>query len=405
MENKDNIDKLFKEGLLEPEIPFNELDWEKMAGKLDLQAKRRKPTWLLWGSAAAAVILLGLFLVFLMPEQARKEQGKAVKVNKQQPAAAKSAEQKAEEPAGQYGGNQSGATRHSVFPKTRDIKPNIDLTPAGSPLASDLRLIPTPLDIQPNSRATLVIPFDDHIQVMPAATKLQTDEYAKVVEDVKKKMKSTNNQKQGLTLSAMLAPDISYAKSSIGSKVSSNVGLLATYGISPKLSLTSGAIYANKYYNSSITGVNAYNQSGAPYDINAVCQVIDIPLNVNYKLLNKKGYALGVNAGLSSYLMLKEKYDYIYPQEGSSPTVLSVEYRNQNQHFLGIANLGVSVERKISPHLSIGVQPFMKLPLTGIGAGDASLKSSGVSFSLNMSLFPAKKPGRFAGLRQLGSAH
>jgi hypothetical protein len=403
VENKENLDKLFKDGLLEPDIPFNEQDWEKMAGMLDVQAKRRRPTWLLWASAAAAVLLIGLFVVFFPLEQARKAPGKSVQVKKQQPAPAKPVEPVVEQRVQQYAKNQAPDPQNSTLPQATTTKTDEGLQQTAQPRLASPGLTSRIPEIQPSRSGLLRVPFDDRIQLAPVAKKPQGEAYAQVVKGVKKKMKAANNQKQGLTLSAMLAPDISYAKSSINAKVSSNVGLLATYGISPKLSLTSGAIYSNKYYNSYITGVNAYNLSGDPYDINAVCNVIDIPLNVNYKLLEKKGFSLGVNAGLSSYLMLKEKYDYIYPQESGIPSVISVEYRNQNRHLFGVANLAVSVERRISPRLSIGVQPFMKLPLTGIGAGDASLKSSGMSFSLNMNLFPTKKPGRFAGLRQIGS--
>ena len=399
MENKENIDKLFKESLLEPDIPFNEQDWEKMSGMLDLEAKRRRPTWLLWASAAAAILLFGLFVLFFNSEKNGVVQNKSAKIKRQQPVQHDPATQNKDELQEQYTKSQRKPSQEPVIQKKDDH----GLQQEGSTILTELHLTPAILEIQPANPGRRTIPFDAHLQVPAAAKDPADEEYAKVVKDVKKKMNGANSQKQGLTLSAMLAPDISYAESSIGSKVSSNVGLLATYGISPKLSLTSGAIYSNKYYNSYITGVNAYNLSGEPYDINAVCNVIDIPLNVNYKLLDKKKFSLAVNAGLSSYLMLREKYDYVYPQEGSSPSVVSVEYRNQNQHFFGIANVAVSVERKISPRLSIGVQPFMKLPLTGIGAGDASLRSSGMSFSLNMSLFPAKKPGRFAGLRQFGS--
>jgi hypothetical protein len=402
VENKENIDKLFKDSLLEPDIPFNEHDWEKMSGMLDMQARQRRPTWLLWTSAAAAVLLLGVFVLFFLPHEPGKQPVQVVIVKRQQPAAGQLVKPEMQHPMEQYAKTRGAGSQNLPVPNATDTKAVRREAPA---LLADPGLTPGLPQIQSNRSGLTQVPFDDHLQLATAATKSVGKEYAQVVKGVTKKMKATDNQKQGLTLSAMLAPDISYAKSSINAKVSSNFGLLATYGISPKLSLTSGAIYSNKYYNSYITGVNAYNLSGAPYDVNAVCNVIDIPLNVNYKLLNKRKFSLGVNAGLSSYLMLKEKYDYIYPQDGGSPSVVSVEYRNQNQHFFGVANLAVSVERRISPRLSIGVQPFMKLPLTGIGAGDASLKSSGMSFSLNMNLFSPRKPGKYAGIRPLELQH
>ncbi|WP_449436786.1 hypothetical protein [Pedobacter steynii] len=40
MEKDNGIDKLFRDGLNDPEIPFNELDWAKMEQKLDAKAKK-----------------------------------------------------------------------------------------------------------------------------------------------------------------------------------------------------------------------------------------------------------------------------------------------------------------------------------------------------------------------------
>lgn len=49
MENENDIDQLFRRGLEEPEIPFNELDWEKMERKLDAQKpKRLIPVWMMY---------------------------------------------------------------------------------------------------------------------------------------------------------------------------------------------------------------------------------------------------------------------------------------------------------------------------------------------------------------------
>jgi hypothetical protein len=80
--------------------------------------------------------------------------------------------------------------------------------------------------------------------------------------------------------------------------------------------------------------------------------------------------------------MLNERYDLTSGPERSASRV---EVSNQNQHLFGLANLSVSVERKINSSLSIGVQPFVKLPLTGIGNYDIRLNSTGVSVFMSFS--------------------
>jgi hypothetical protein len=406
VKDKEDIDQLFKDGLLEPDLPFNEQDWEKMSHKLDVQARRRHtPIWLLWGSAVAAILLIFLFWMFLKPAGTKQTPVQNQIAKKEQPQSGKNT-QRLDVPANVQ---EQKVGSKDLFPTNQNAQNRVNRRTlnAGNELITDtsafqnLNLVDagqTAINLQPGMEVQ-PIPFDASINTAIPRTKQSADNYASVVKDVKKKMKANSGKKTSLVLSAMLAPDISYAKSSIASKVSSNAGLLATLGFTPKLSVTTGAIYSNKFYNSNVDGVNAYNASGAVYQVNASCNVLDIPLNVNYKLVDKKVISVSLNTGLSSYLMLKEKYDYIYPQAGASPSIVSYQVRNQNKHILGVANVAISVERKISSNLSIGVQPFMKLPLTGIGVGDANLKSSGLSFSLNMSLGPSKKPGKYAGLR------
>jgi hypothetical protein len=83
--------------------------------------------------------------------------------------------------------------------------------------------------------------------------------------------------------------------------------------------------------------------------------------------------------------MLKEKYSYSYNGAYQGPE--NFEVRNQNQHYLGIANVGVEFQHKINNNLSISAKPFMKIPLTDIGYGNSKLSSTGVAVSVNMNLF------------------
>jgi hypothetical protein len=424
VENKEDLDQLFKNSLLEPDIPFNEEDWKKMSQKLDAQSRRRTmPVWLFATSAAAAILLVMLFWVFFMPASTVKKDNKGQIVLQLPKGAGKSSVNGGKpainesKPASQEDltvNSPATASAEKRNETTKRLQPGAltNMTQQPTYTRSENQLLPPTItpesqgnQLSPLSNPALIdgsanIPFDASIDTRLARSNRIPKNYKAVQKAVNKKMKANTGAKSGLVLSAMLGPDLSYAKSSISSKVSSNAGLLATYGLSPKLSITSGAIYSNKYYNSNIIGVNAYNLSGDPYQVNASCNVIDIPVNVNYKVLDKKAFSISVNTGLSSYLMLKEKYAYIYPQPGANPIVTNLEVSNQNKHIFGVANVAVSFERKINSNLSIGVQPFMKLPLTGIGAGDASLKSSGLSFTVNMGLFPVKKPGRVAALRR-----
>lgn len=432
--NKDNdIDQLFKDRLGEPDIPFNELDWGKMEHKLDLQEKKRViPMWVYTAGGIAAVLLISLYFYFSAPvspdqqvikvplTEHRVKPGKnIVPLNSLDSLQGQSSEKIGEELAGNKGseplepgqGNgvtlivpvlPSGSVLNTgtglIIPPVTAISPATNISGINNPAK-------TIIAANAKSQQAVQVETDSDMLLRKAnALANSKDPFARVnaaeiARSVKDKMEASLKPQNDLILSAMAAPDMSFAKSSKSSKVSSNVGVLATYAFTPKISMTSGAIYSRKFYNSA--GASPQSNSympGADWVVNADCNVLDIPLNVNYKIFNKKKLSVSLNTGLSSYFMLKEKYEFITGQ-GAAQKVSNLEINNQNQHLFGIANVSVSFDHQISPVVSVGVQPFAKLPLTGIGDGNASLKSAGVSFSLNIGLFPAKKPGKYAAVR------
>lgn len=464
MENENDVDQLFKNGLNDPDIPFNELDWKRMERKLDAkQRKRIVPLWIFTASGIAAiltVILLWFFSKPLISDQKIKKEVLAKhvlpKVNlkpaqtnlstNEELSSIKNVEPnlsvkesvstlKGASPGQSFGLNEKTVSNDILNPAKRANKTgqNSDLTKQdlNTPDIAITGVMPLHIVLKNGLQATSIKAPSVHATLNTQPLPQQTDSnailaqkanalaqsrdpaersgYAKtgknnsdeLTRSIHKNMDAALAQNHVLILSAMAAPDISTAKSSKSSKISSNVGMLATYALGKKISLTSGAIYAKKYYNSTGTTSqsNLYNTTTNNWEVDADCNVLDIPLNVNYKLLNNKKLSVSVNTGLSSYFMLKEKYDFITDQPNGTQKVSSLEINNQNQHLFGIANVSVSFDHQITNSVSVGVQPFAKLPLTGIGYGDASLKSAGVSFSLNIGLFPAKKPGKYASLR------
>ncbi|RZK47599.1 MAG: hypothetical protein EOO94_00200 [Pedobacter sp.] len=60
-----------------------------------------------------------------------------------------------------------------------------------------------------------------------------------------------------------------------------------------------------------------------------------------------------------------------------------VERRNQNQHYLSVVDLSATYFIKIKKEqLHLGFEPFVKIPLAGVGEGKVNLKSSGISLRL-----------------------
>ncbi|MEM7551290.1 MAG: hypothetical protein AAF363_16540 [Bacteroidota bacterium] len=163
-----------------------------------------------------------------------------------------------------------------------------------------------------------------------------------------------------------------------------NIGVSVEYHLSDKFSIGSGITYSRKNYFSD-RDLEEYPGAEANLDlarVNALCNVLDIPVNVNYYLAgrNRSGFILG--AGLSTYFMLTEDYELLYQQPWPDG---SVSVRNENQHFFGLVNASFGYRKIISPSLSFQVEPFVKIPLQGIGEGGIDLFTSGLRFTMKFS--------------------
>ncbi|WP_242929115.1 hypothetical protein [Pontibacter vulgaris] len=190
---------------------------------------------------------------------------------------------------------------------------------------------------------------------------------------------------KSITIALVVAPDITTVRFKDPDAVSANAGIVVSVPLTRRFRLVSGAVWANKLYNAAPEDYAPYpdfwNGKPLPNVIAAKCKVLDIPVNLQYKILERDKNILTVQAGLSSYIMLNEKYTYTYNHYGQDPYSKTREVSNENRHWFGIQNLSVGYTRKLSPVLSIGAEPFIKIPLSSIGAGNVKLTSAGVFFT------------------------
>lgn len=411
MGTENEIDQLFKRGLEEPDIPFNVMDWEKMARKLDEKQKKKiLPFWVYTASGIAAAVLIFLFWFLSGPSVSEKGVKNPLTAQKGKEATRNALPGRGTDT---LRSSRLAATQNQgELPATEHAAPYVSELPAAVLMPNEqLKIRPFPGHTVVFAPLHTTLPLTDSailadkaLALARSRDPLEKIHHTEIAKSVREKMEDAISARPALILSAMAAPDISSGPSGSNrsSKVSTNLGLLGTYALGARFSLTSGAIYAKKYYNYGAgPGSNiAYTPpAGTDLEIKADCNVIDIPLNVNYKVLDKKKLSVSVNTGLSSYFMLKEKYDYVITRPNQAQQVSTTEINNKNQHVFGIANVSVSFDHQISENVSVGVQPFTKLPLTGIGNYDVNLKSTGVSFSLSIGLFPSKKPGKLAANR------
>jgi len=212
------------------------------------------------------------------------------------------------------------------------------------------------------------------------------------------KMKITHSVSHQLALSVLAAPDVNNAnRISNGGLLGTSLGLQFSIQLSKRISLSSGAFYAIKPYQTASATykpqtpnwwASRFGGTGKPDQVAANCKVLDIPLNVNYQVFNKGGSKFSVGSGLSSYFMLSESYNFRF----ANPSVNSAnfEINNRNRHILGLINLDAAYERKVNKRFGILIQPYLKLPITPIGFGQVDLRSTGIAAGLSWNINSAK---------------
>ncbi|MEJ6980821.1 hypothetical protein WG906_10195 [Pedobacter sp. P351] len=198
----------------------------------------------------------------------------------------------------------------------------------------------------------------------------------------------SKNKKLAFSVTALAGPEFSSVKSIAGKQGTITLGILLNAAISNKITVSSGLKYGLKNYQAGAYDYQMQNQTraGMLSGIDASCAILEIPLQASYTLLNNSNKRISVSSGLSSYLMLKEKYHFKYtPQSGYNDYLL--EKKNANQHYFSVLSLSASYHiRPKASHVEWAIEPYVKLPLGGVGEGNVRLKSSGISLNLSYDL-------------------
>ncbi len=109
--------------------------------------------------------------------------------------------------------------------------------------------------------------------------------------------------------------------------------------------------------------------------------VFELPVNLRYRVTAGGGNYLSFSAGLSSYRLTKEKNDYRLLVGGVEQKMISI-YKTTHNYVSASINLSAGYERKISKYSSIRIEPYLKIPLKGIGVGSLQVMSTGLQIAV-----------------------
>lgn len=195
-----------------------------------------------------------------------------------------------------------------------------------------------------------------------------------------------------ISLSLAIAPNINSTSSYLSGRGALAVGLGIGIALNKNLALQTGINYGSKNYNAGAGDYTFRNNAVRSIikNIDASCEVLEVPLLVAYNFADNPKRNITLSAGLSSYFMLKEDYRYSYIASTGMPDRY-YGVKNENQHYFGVLSLAAGYNFKINnSKTSIGIEPFVRIPLGGLGEGQIPLKSTGISLKLNYNLINNK---------------
>ena len=217
-----------------------------------------------------------------------------------------------------------------------------------------------------------------------------------------KKVKSEGNHKWDLGV--VVAPSIGN-----NDRINMGYGVSMAYNLTNKVSLGSGVSYNELGASRQIVGNGAQNLPSANALVNDTKSLesvntrvtgIDIPLEVRYNI-SKRFYA---NVGVSAFAVINQQQNNVYLQgtvvqrsdvnlagDVQSKSFLVTEKVSEkapetispNDKLIGFYNFSFGYKQKLSKDKSLGIEPFIKLPMRDVTKENLRLMGTGLKIKFD----------------------
>ncbi len=205
-------------------------------------------------------------------------------------------------------------------------------------------------------------------------------------EKKKKQHRFVNNF--ALTFSA--GGDVSYINLSNTGKLKTFYGAGLSYVLNKRLRISSGLLVSQKTYTAKPGQYKLPYGTSYPHlqKIDADCKIYEIPLSLYYNFAQKNKHNWFAGSGISSYIMKKEVYDYVNKSPSTGQTYSwRKTVSNKNNHILSVLALSGGYQYTVNKRFAFMAEPYLKIPLSGVGDGKVKLNSAGLLFTLAVKPF------------------
>jgi hypothetical protein len=169
--------------------------------------------------------------------------------------------------------------------------------------------------------------------------------------------------------------------------VGTTFGVLLGYAFNNRWAVESGLYLDRKNYYTA--GEYFKKQMPTGYtlqDVDGTCIMWEIPVNVRYNFNTSPGMRWFATAGLSTYLMSKESYTYQYEYNWTTGNS-SWDIDKPSQYWFSIINLSAGFEQHIGKIGNLRLEPYVRIPLSGIGTGKLPILSAGLNIGFTHQLW------------------
>jgi len=220
------------------------------------------------------------------------------------------------------------------------------------------------------------------IAAVPVVTDPQTVKKDSAL-TAKKKSKSKNDRAINIGITAGI--DESTVKYKYGENAGFNIGIMGGYQFSKHWAAYTGIVYTKKNYKLKGEDYHPPKHYWTQYVqldlVDGDCRMWELPLQARYTFNPGSKTAFFASAGLSSYFMKKQSYNYYYKSMGT-PTQAYWTNDSTFNHIFSILHLSAGFEKKLGKHMNWQIEPYAKIPLGGVGFGNIRLSSFGINVTV-----------------------
>jgi cell division protein FtsL len=192
-------------------------------------------------------------------------------------------------------------------------------------------------------------------------------------------------KENGLYAGIIGVADFSKVKDSPFKAPGFGAGILLGYKINRSFFIETGIISVTKYYSS---GGNNFNEKAASMpdgmvikNLEGRSKILEIPVKIGYRFYQKKNVNLFLAGGVCTYIMTNEKNNYNVTMNGAYEKMEGI-YKKNNVKVPAVFSISAGLEHRLSGLLQIRIEPYLKLPLQGVGVGKLPVTSAGIQIGL-----------------------